>query len=158
MQDIKLLWCDVDGTLTDGRVYVDDKGSETLCFSKIDGHGIKNLKEEGIKVAFITAESVPWPAKHRAKKLGVTYFISNAHNKLTDLQKLCEREHISLDEVAGIGDDINDFCSLNACGLKACPQDAQEKIKNIPHMIVLSKKGGYGAVREFIDDYILKNI
>lgn len=156
IKSIKLVYFDVDGCLTDGRVSVDEDGHESVTFSRLDGYGIYLLKERGIKVAFITSEADPKAARLRARKQKIDYFVCDEHNKLAALAQICELEHITLNEVAGMGDDVNDFDSLQACAMKACPVDANDKIKNIPHMIILSKTGGHGAVREFIDEFILK--
>ncbi len=157
MCKIKLVYMDIDGTLTDGKVLIDIKGNEYISFSKKDGYGIWLLKEKGIKVVWATSEAEISAMRHRAKKLQINYFIYNEHNKLKALRKLCTQEKITLDNVAGIGDDVNDYEILNTIGMRACPADAHINIKNISNMTILSKNGGKGAVREFIDNFILKS-
>ena len=157
VEKIKLVYIDVDGTLTDGKVIVDERGNEYLTFSKLDGHGIQLLRKKGIKIIWATSEADVSAIRHRAKKLQINYFIYNEHDKLRALRKLCEQENISFKEIAAIGDDVNDYEVLNSTGLKACPADAHSAIKNISNIIILSKDGGKGAVREFIDDFILKS-
>ena len=156
IKKIKLVYMDIDGTLTDGKVLIDIKGNEYINFSKIDGWGIHLLRDKGIKIVWATSECNIDNMRHRAKKLQITYFIYNEHNKLNALKRLCKQEKISLDNVAGIGDDVNDYEVLNAIGLRACPANAHINVRNISNMIILSKNGGEGAVREFIDEFILK--
>jgi len=154
---IKLVYMDVDGTLTDGSVTLDIKGNEYLSFSKIDAWGIHLLREKGIQILWATSESSISVIRHRARKLKINYFIYNEHEKLAALRKLCTQEKIALENVAGIGDDVNDYEVLNAVGMKACPANAHTNIRNISNMIILSRNGGKGAVREFIDNFILKS-
>lgn len=154
---IKLVCLDVDGTLTDGKVSIDNSNNQSVSFSKYDGHAISELISRGIQVAFVTSERFNGPARHRAKRLGVKYFVSSsfdASNKLLDLYTICEREGISLKNVAAIGDDINDIEILSSVGIKACPSTAHHKVKMISGILILSKGGGEGVVREFVDSYL----
>ena len=155
---IRLVYMDIDGTLTDGRVSIDMKGNEYIHFSKLDGFGIELLKEKGIKIVWATREKEVMAVRTRAKKLQIDYFIFNEKDKLAALQKLCKRLNLSINEVAAIGDDVNDLEVLETVALKACPADAQDRIKSIPNMQILKKTGGNGAVREFIDNFLLKGV
>ena len=92
----------------------------------------------------------------RANKLKIDYLIQGKHGegKLEAAMGICEQEGISLDEVAYIGDDINCCKLLNAVGIKACPADACEKVKQIDDILLMNKKGGEGCVREFAEKII----
>ena len=157
IKPIKLFVSDVDGTLTDAGMYYGNNGEELKKFNTHDGKGFELLKKAGIKMAIITSENTKI-VSNRAKKLKVDYLYQGVEHKskLEAVKKICKKENISLDEVAYIGDDINCKELLENVGLAACPANAVEEIKNIPNIIHLSKKGGEGAVREFID-FIFKN-
>ena len=147
---IKLFASDVDGTMTDGCMYYAENGLELKKFNFKDGMGFKLLKDNGIKTAIITTEDTSI-VKKRADKLKVDFLGMGIWNKLEFLQKICEELNITFDEVAYIGDDINDFEVLNAVKFRACPNDSVEKIKNIEGIKILEHKGGDGVVREFIE-------
>lgn len=155
MAEIKLLGTDVDGTLTDGGMYYTADGDVMKRFHVHDGMGLKQCQAAGIKVAILTSENTPIVTK-RGEKLKLDYVFQGMKCKLETITKLCEELEIGLENVAFIGDDINDFEILSAVGLKACPANAVEKIKNIPNIKIMNAKGGDGAVREFVDKYILK--
>ena len=157
MKKIKLFATDVDGTMTDAGMYYTETGIELKKFNTHDGMGIKMLREHGIKTAIITSENTTI-VKKRADKLNVDYLSMGNWSKLDYVKNLCTELNISLNEVAYIGDDINDFDLLSAVGLKACPNNAVTKIKAITGIHILKNSGGNGAVREFIDEYILNNI
>lgn len=152
---IKLFATDVDGTLTDGCMYYAQDGTELKKFNFKDGMGFKLLKDAGIKTAIITSESTDI-VKKRADKLQVDYLSMGTWQKLDFVKNICEKLGITLDEVAYIGDDINDIELLSAVKFKACPNDSVEKVKAVDGIIVLNSCGGYGAVREFIE-FLLQN-
>lgn len=150
MTKIKLFVTDVDGTLTDGCMYYAENGLELKKFNFKDGMGFKLLRDLGIKTAIITSENTPI-VKKRADKLKVDYLSMGSWAKLEFVKKICDELNISLNEVAYIGDDINDIELLNSVGYKACPNDAVKKVKSINGIMVLDNIGGNGAVREFIE-------
>lgn len=147
---IKLFATDVDGVLTDGGMYYTENGDEFKKFHVHDGMGMVLLKEVGIKTAIITAESLNLLTR-RAKKLKVDYLYIGAKDKLALANEICKKEGISLQEFAFIGDDVNDYELLINVGWAACPANALPKIKNIPNITQITKQGGNGAVREFIE-------
>ncbi len=147
---IKLFATDVDGTLTDGCMYYFENGLEAKKFNFQDGMGFKLLKDAGIKTAIITSEDSPIVEK-RFQKLNIDYLSMGNWAKLDFVKKICAELNITLDEVAYIGDDINDLELLNAVKYKACPKNAVKAIKSIENIILLEHKGGDGAVREFIE-------
>ena len=150
MSKIKLFATDVDGTMTDACMYYAENGIELKKFNFRDGMGFKLLREAGIKTAIITSENTSIVQK-RANKLNVDYLSLGEWKKLEFVQNICKELNITLEEVAYIGDDINDLELLSAVKYKACPADAVKKIKSIPNIKILEHKGGDGAVREFIE-------
>ena len=149
---IKLFATDVDGVLTDAGMYYDNNGNELKRFNTHDGMAFKILKEKGIITAMITSEKTNI-VKRRANKLQVDYLFQGVkgREKLEVLEKICIEKNMSLSEVAYIGDDINDYNVLSSVGFPACPNNAITKIKNIEGITHLSKSGGDGAVREFVE-------
>jgi len=148
---IKLFLSDVDGTLTDAGMYYGQNGEEFKKFNTHDGKGFELLRKAGIKTGIITSENTKI-VENRAKKLKVNYLYQGLEHigKLEIAKEICKKENITLDEVAYIGDDINCKELLENVGLAACPSNALDEIKNTPNIIKLSKKGGDGAVREFV--------
>ncbi len=147
---IKLFATDVDGTMTDACMYYAEDGLELKKFNFRDGMGFKLLRDAGIKTAIITSECTNI-VKKRADKLKVDYLSMGTWTKLDFVKNICAELNISLDEVAYIGDDINDLELLAAVKFKACPADAVKKVKEIPGIKILEHRGGDGAVREFIE-------
>lgn len=148
--DIKLFLTDIDGTLTDGGMYYSENGDELKKFNTRDGMGLKLLQEKGIKVGIITSEN-RYLNTRRAEKLNVDFFEQGVCNggKLQKAKNICQELHITLEEVAYIGDDINCLELLSSVGFAACPRDASIEIKNIPGIRILTLNGGGGCVREF---------
>jgi len=152
---IKLLLTDVDGVLTDAGMYYSSNGEELKKFNTRDGMGISRLRKTGIEVGIITSEATSIVA-NRAKKLGINIVLQGVSSKLEEASLLCESLGIDLqNEVAFIGDDLNDYELLKAVRIKACPRNADSAIKQIPGILNLSLNGGEGCVREFIDKHII---
>lgn len=149
---IKLFLSDVDGVLTDGGMYYAEDGVESKKFNTRDGMAFQLLRESGIKTGIITSENTQIVA-NRAKKLKIDYLYQGKceGGKLAAAQEICQKEGITLQEVAYIGDDINCFELLSAVGYAACPADAVAKIKSIPNIQILTKCGGEGCVRELVE-------
>ncbi len=150
---IKLFLTDIDGTLTDAGMYYSEMGDEMKKFSTYDGMGMQLLRKSGILVGVITAEDRELN-RRRAKKLGLDFDFHGNSNKLETVTQLCKDLNISLQELAYIGDDINDYELLSQAGLAACPKNSVKKIKGVKNILLLESYGGSGAVREFAD-YIL---
>ncbi len=155
---VKLFISDIDGTLTDGGMYYSENGDELKKFNTRDGMGFGLLREAGIKTAVITSEN-RLLNQRRAEKLKVDYIFQGkiSGGKVAVAQELVQQMGISMQEVAYIGDDINCYELLTIVGYAACPADAYSKVKSIPGIFVMSKKGGDGCVREFINQ-ILDNV
>lgn len=149
---IKLFLSDVDGTLTDAGMYYGENGMELKKFNTHDGKGFELLRDARIKTGILTSEDTKI-VENRAKKLKVDYLYQGVeHNaKLAVVKEICKKEGITLNEVAYIGDDINCKELLECVGVGGCPSNALDEIKNIPNIVRLSKIGGDGAVREFIE-------
>ena len=149
---VKIFATDVDGVLTDAGMYYDNNGNELKRFNTHDGMAFNILKERGIITAMLTSEKTNI-VKLRANKLQVDYLFQGVKGseKLEALNKICVEKNMSLSEVAYIGDDINDYNVLSSVGFPACPKNAIANIKNIEGITHLSKSGGDGAVREFVE-------
>ncbi len=156
-KDLKLFLTDVDGTLTDGGMYYGSDGTEFKKFNTRDGMGLQMLQRSGVKVGIVTSENVAIN-ENRARKLGLDYLKQGARDggKLAATLEICEEMGISLRQVAYIGDDVNCYDLLSAAGWAACPADACEKVKTIPGIRVLERRGGDACVREWIDMILAK--
>jgi len=147
---IKLFVTDVDGVLTDAGMYYTENGDELKKFNTRDGMGLQLVRESNIHTAIVTSETTKL-VDRRAKKLKIDFLVQGKKHggKLSAVEKICDQLNIGLSNVAYIGDDINCFELLSAVGYAACPNDAVDKIKSIPGIRILSKKGGEGVVREW---------
>ncbi|TAL71138.1 MAG: HAD-IIIA family hydrolase [Bacteroidetes bacterium] len=144
-----MLVMDVDGTLTNAKVYYSGNGEELKEFSIRDGMGIVLLKIAGIIPAIITSENSKIVSA-RAAKLKIRNIVLGSRNKKKDLIDLSGKLKLSLENVAYIGDDVNDLHAIEISGVSACPSDAIESVKKKVNY-VCKNSGGNGAVREFID-------
>lgn len=151
---LKLLALDVDGTLTDGGIYVFDSGLQCRKFNAKDGLGVKRAIAGGFEIGMISHSLVDGAIVQRAKMMGVTRVYVGQAPKLEVLQRWCEELGIGLTEVAYIGDDVNDLPVLEAVGLAACPADAMPRVIEACE-VVLDKRGGEGCVREFLERFTL---
>lgn len=150
--EIKLFLSDVDGTLTDGGMYYSENSEELKKFNTRDGMGFQLLREVGIKTGIITSENTKI-VENRAKKLKVDYLVQGKRNggKLEAVKEICDDLGLTWEQVAYIGDDVNCYELLQSVGVAACPADAIIGVKNIPGINMMSRKGGEGCVREFIE-------
>ena len=154
MSRIRFLVMDVDGTLTNGKIYIGNNGEVMKAFSAKDGCGIHDvLPNMGITPVIITGRNSRI-VENRCAELGITELYQGIKDKLTTLNNLLERYHGSYSEVAYIGDDINDRECITAVraggGIIGCPADAVAEIKALAHFIA-PHNGGDGAVRDFIE-------
>ncbi len=146
---IRLLAMDVDGVLTDGGMYYGENGEELKKFNTRDGQGVALVREAGLKTAILTRESTPIVTR-RAAKLRVDDVQMGVLDKLTALRGIAERHRLGLDEVAYIGDDVNDYELLCHVGLAVAVRDATRLPKSVAHYVT-EAKGGEGAVRELCE-------
>ena len=146
---VRMLAMDVDGVLTDAGMYYTETGDELKKFNTRDGMGIKLLQAAGFVTAFVTREKTAI-AERRGRKLAVPEVHQGVEDKLTDITKMARKYGLTLEQVAYIGDDVNDLDALRAVGFSAAPADAMPVILDAVHY-VCAKKGGEGAVRELAD-------
>lgn len=148
--EIKLFLTDCDGVLTDGGMYYAADGTESKKFNTKDGMAFELLRKAGIKTGIITSEETEI-VRNRAKKIKADELFMGVKDKLSVVKGLCQKYNITLKNVAYIGDDINDISVLSVVGIAACPADAQNEVKQISGICVMSKFGGQGCVREFVE-------
>jgi 3-deoxy-D-manno-octulosonate 8-phosphate phosphatase (KDO 8-P phosphatase) len=146
---IRLVTCDVDGVLTDSRIYVDDHGHEFKAYSALDGHGLKMLMHAGIAVGWITGSNAP-AVTHRARQLHVRHLVQGVENKLTPWDKLCAELGLPPEACAHIGDDLPDVPVFNRCGLAVTVPHAPPAVQARAHYVT-RRDGGMGAVRELCE-------
>jgi 3-deoxy-D-manno-octulosonate 8-phosphate phosphatase (KDO 8-P phosphatase) len=149
LKKIKMLILDVDGVLTDGYVIIDDNGHESKHFNVRDGHGLKMIQRCGIKVALLTGRQSE-VVKHRARDLGIKEIHQKVFNKKELFAKILQKNKLTADQVAFVGDDIVDVPVLKAVGFSAAVADAVDVVKKSVDYIT-KNKGGHGAVRELCD-------
>lgn len=149
----KLILTDIDGVWTDGGMYYDQTGNEWKKFNTSDSAGVIFAKRLNIPIGIITGENTQI-VERRAKKLHIDYLIQGKLEKLPAAKKLCEELGIDLKEVAYIGDDIVDIELLKAVGIAGVPANAPDYIKQLGN-IELTKNGGDGVFREFVEKIIL---
>ena len=155
--NIKWFFSDVDGTLTDGGVYYSSEGECLKRFSLKDGTGFFLLRQAGIKVGIITGEDSPIVAQ-RAKKLNVDKYLCGSHKKVEALESFLKEENLSLDEIAYIGDELNDVKLINKCGFGFAVGDADHRVKSAA-LYVCKQNGGRGAFREAVEQlFVLRQI
>jgi 3-deoxy-D-manno-octulosonate 8-phosphate phosphatase (KDO 8-P phosphatase) len=148
-KELKLFATDVDGVLTDAGMYYGESGEELKKFNTRDGMGIKLLQAEGVMIAIITMEHTKIVAR-RAKKLGITEVFQGAKDKVAVLTHLAEKFNIPFEQMAYMGDDVNDVAALQTVGYAAAPADCVDQVRQVVHYIC-QKNGGEGVVREVID-------
>lgn len=151
---IKLIVLDVDGVLTDGRLYIGSDGTEYKAFHTQDGMGISLAKQVGIKTAIITGRKSK-AVRKRAEELNFDYIFEGIHDKLKTLQKIIDEIGIGFEEVCYMGDDLNDIPILTKVGWPCAPKNAMDMVKD-QVMFVADSNGGDGAVREMIDSLLLQ--
>lgn len=147
-----LVITDIDGVWTDGGMYYDNHGNEWKKFNTSDSAGVLFLRQLGIPFAIMTGED-SIAVKNRAKKLKVEHLFLGAKNKLELATSFCEKLGVSLDQVAFIGDDINDLQLLQKVGISAAPANAPDYVKERVNFVT-QKRGGEGAFREFIESIL----
>lgn len=146
---IKLLLLDVDGVLTDGRLYFSNQGDELKTFHTLDGHGIKMLQKTGVKVGIITGRTSNLVAK-RASDLGIGILVQGREDKWDALQEILQEHPLELDEIAFMGDDWPDLTVMCRVGLALTPANGHFSVVERSHW-QSSLRGGEGAVREACD-------
>jgi len=151
---IELIVLDVDGTMTDSRITYSENGDEIKSFNVKDGLAIVSWRKLGKKVAIITGRSSKI-VERRAKELRIEHFYQGIHNKKEVLEALLKKLELTMENVAAIGDDLNDLQMLKAAKISFVPRDASAYVDTTAS-VILNKKGGDGAVREMIEMLIIK--
>ena len=150
---IRLLILDVDGVLTDGRLYFDAKGETLKVFHVRDGHGLKMAQRAGIELAFVSGRRSD-AAYHRAKELGISRFHEGVRDKVAVLEEMMAAMQIEASQVAAVGDDLVDLPIMGRAGLAVAVADAVPEVIAAAHWVT-NNPGGRGAVRE-VCDLVLK--
>jgi len=151
---IKLVLTDIDGVWTDGGMYYDQQGNELKKFNTSDSAGVLFCRLMKIPVGIVTGEETDI-VKHRGEKLKMDYVFQGVKDKLKLALDICKQLGITLEEVAYMGDDINDIKLLEQVGFAGSPANAPDYVKKFAH-VVTTNKGGEGAFREFVET-LLKN-
>lgn len=152
---IRIFAMDVDGTLTDGKINISDTGELYKSFNVKDGLGIKLLLSNNIIPIIITGRKSKI-TEFRANELGIINIFQNIKDKKECLDNICEKFNVSLEEIAYIGDDVNDLSAIKSVGISFAPSDSHPSVlKEVTYKCI--SKGGEGAVREAID-YIFETI
>lgn len=149
LQQIKLLALDVDGVLTDGTINIGNDGELFKGFNAKDGLGISAALRNGLQIAIITGRKSAIIHK-RATELGITLLCEGVHNKYAELMRLQRQLGLEKEQIAYIGDDLNDLPAFSAAGISFTPADGSEDVKFMANY-VLHCNGGRGAVREAIE-------
>jgi len=147
--NIKLVATDIDGVWTDAKMHYTENGDFMKSFSTYDGMAVQLLREKNIETVIITSENSNIVLQ-RAKKLNIKNVTIGEKNKLERMKKICTDKNINLNEVAYIGDDINDIEVLKEVGFSALTSNSPIK-KQIKVDYITKRKGGDGAFREFVD-------
>jgi 3-deoxy-D-manno-octulosonate 8-phosphate phosphatase (KDO 8-P phosphatase) len=148
LERVRLAVFDFDGVFTDNRVWVNERGEESLAFSRSDGLGLRRLDEVGVRYLIVSMEKNAIVGA-RAKKLEVEC-VQGVADKLSVVRDRAVDLSVTLEETAFLGNDINDAECLRAVGVPVVPADAWPEVKPLAHW-VLSRPGGHGCVREFCD-------
>lgn len=149
LKHIRLAIFDVDGVLTDGRLYYDDHGNEFKAFHAHDGHGMKLLQESGVPIAIITARQSKLVNK-RMQDLGIQYVYQGARDKLIAFEALITQLEIKPTECCYVGDDILDLAVMRRCGVAITVPTGHELVKEYAQYITQAQ-AGQGAAREVCD-------
>ncbi len=150
---IRLLLLDVDGVLTDGRLYFAEDGIELKAFNILDGHGIKMLQATGVEVGIVTGRQSALVAR-RAANLGITILLQGREDKFCAVEEILAEKKIALSEVAYVGDDLPDLAAIRNVGLGMTVANAYALVKQHAKYVTQAR-GGEGAVRE-VCDFIMR--
>lgn len=148
-RSIRLLLLDVDGVLSDGRLYFSNAGEEMKSFHTLDGQGIKSLRKSGVEVGIITGRSSELVAR-RARDLGIHLLIQGREDKFSALTEMLENFACALEQIAFVGDDYPDLTVMTKIGLALCVPNAHQELLMRAHFVT-ERPGGMGAVREVCD-------
>lgn len=149
LSKIKMVLTDCDGCLTDGGMYYSEKGDELKKFNTKDGMAFSLLRKHGFITGIVTGEDVELN-RRRVEKLRLDIYLPGCNDKLSAVSSLCSEYGLALENVAYIGDDINDLALLRRAGFSACPADAHNSVKTCVDYVA-HHSGGSGVIREIAD-------
>ena len=156
LKKIKLVITDVDGVLTDGGLYYTKDGLVMKKFNVKDGIATRRLKEFGFECGIISTDG-PDLIEARNKRLKMDFVITSSWNKLERLNEICKEKKLTLENVAYLGDDVNDLEIISAVGFSASPKDAVDSVlKSVDY--ICKRNGGDGVFREFAELIISENV
>lgn len=148
-QSVRAAIFDVDGCLTDGRIYIGEAGETVKAFSTLDGHGIKLLARAGIVPVVITGRDTP-AVRRRCADLGIVHALYGIHDKLAAAEQVLQTLGLDWHQLAVIGDDWPDLPLMVRCALACAPAQAHAEVRAVAHHVT-AVPGGQGAAREFCD-------
>ena len=149
LRDVRLLGLDVDGVLTDGRLYYGPDNGEFKAFHAQDGSAMKRLMASGVPIAIVTGRTSQAVAR-RTSELGVPYLYAGVADKLATLEELATRSGVALDDMAYVGDDLADLAVFGHVGVSVgVPNGHPDVVRRADY--VTANPGGFGAVREICD-------
>ena len=146
---VRLMLFDVDGVLTDGRLWYGPSGEALKAFCALDGHGIKLLMQSGVAVALLSGRSSP-AVTLRAAELGIQHLLQGIEDKLVAFEALCARLGIPAGDTGFMGDDLVDLPVLRRCGFACAPREAHELVRSQVQYVARAPAGA-GAAREICD-------
>lgn len=149
LRRIQLLALDVDGVLTDGRLYYGARGEALKVFNVKDGHGIKEVAGAGVRVAIISGRKSPIVTR-RARELGIRHVFQGVGDKQAALTRFAKAQSVALEHCACVGDDTPDTVMMRVAGLAIAVADAHADALAAAHLVT-TRPGGHGAVREVCD-------
>jgi 3-deoxy-D-manno-octulosonate 8-phosphate phosphatase (KDO 8-P phosphatase) len=153
LKSLKLVVLDVDGTLTDGRLWYGPAGEELKMFDVRDGHGLRLLGQcTGTQLAVLTGRRADL-VRQRCQELGIGTIVERSRQKGRDFERICKELGVTTAEACMIGDDVNDLPALALAGLAACPSDAAPEVRKVSGFIS-KHPGGHGAVRELCEEWL----
>ena len=155
INNIDVFVFDFDGVLTNNMVYLDQNGKESVSCSRGDGLAFDALRKLK-KTAYILSTEKNTVVSARAQKLQISV-LQGAENKVAGIQEIIKKENCKLENILYVGNDLNDYRVMDICGFTACPADSHKKIKQISS-IVLKTNGGFGVVRELLEDVLGLNL
>src|SRR4051812_10299160 len=150
---VRMVIFDVDGVLTDGRLWYGPGGEELKAFHAFDGHGVKLLLLAGLKTAILSGRDSP-AVTERARELGIEHVVQGADDKRAAFEGLLKRLKLRREAAAYMGDDVVDLPVLTRCGFACAPHEAPEPVRHRAHYIA-SAPAGHGAARE-VCEFILE--
>ena len=146
---VRLVVFDVDGVLTDGRLWYGPQGEALKAFHAFDGHGVKMLQQAGLRTAILSGRDMP-AVTERARELAIPHVLQGVQNKRRAFDGLLRRVRVARAAAAYMGDDVVDLGVLERCGLACAPREAPQAVRSVAHCVPSAPAGG-GAARELCE-------